>query len=349
MKTELFGKSLSGPFTIPSGIVTTSVPIIERVFRSIPEVGVVTTKSIGLLPRDGNREPILSQYAPGCFVNAVGLTNPGAERSADLLAAVDVPEDRFLLTSIFAGSVQEFVSVAKILAPHSDGLELNLSCPHAEGYGMAMGQDAALVKEITRAVKSAVDVPVIPKLTPNVANIGEIARAAAEGGADGICAINTVGPGYYSAHGYPILSNSNGGLSGKGILPIGLKCVQDIAEVTDLPIIGCGGISSAADVRAYRDAGASIYGVGSALTGLSSERIEDYFRILAEDLDSNTDTAEELIRYDVDMSFRSYKLLGRQQIADDLSILTFDRKIDIKPGEFIFVWIPGQGEKPFPC
>ena len=347
MKTELFGKSLSGPFTIPSGIVTTSVPIIERVFRSIPEVGVVTTKSIGLLPRDGNREPILSQYAPGCFVNAVGLTNPGAERSADLLAAVDVPEDRFLLTSIFAGSVQATVSVAKILAPHSDGLELNLSCPHAEGYGMAMGQDAALVKEITRAVKSAVDVPVIPKLTPNVANIGEIARAAAEGGADGICAINTVGPGYYSAHGYPILSNSNGGLSGKGILPIGLKCVQDIAEVTDLPIIGCGGISSAADVRAYRDAGASIYGVGSALTGLSSERIEDYFRILAEDLDSNTDTAEELIRYDVDMSFRSYKLLGRQQIADDLSILTFDRKIDIKPGEFIFVWIPGQGEKPF--
>lgn len=299
------------------------------------------------MPREGNREPILSQYAPGCFVNAVGLTNPGAEHFADLLSAVEVPRDRFLLTSIFAGSVQEFVAVARILAPHSDGLELNLSCPHARGYGMAMGQDAALVKEITVAVKNAVDVPVIPKLTPNTPNIGEIARAAAEGGADGICAINTVGPGYTSAHGHPILSNSQGGLSGKGILPIGLKCVREIADVTDLPIIGCGGISSAADVRAYGDAGASIYGVGSALTGLTSVQLQDYFRLLEQDLADHTDFAEALVRYDVDMNFHSYKLLQKHQIADDLSILTFDGKIDIKPGEFIFVWIPGHGEKPF--
>ncbi len=347
MKTEFFGKSLSGPFTIPSGIITTSVPIIERVFGSIPQIGVVTTKSIGLTPRDGYPEPIVSQYAPGCFMNAVGLTNPGAERSAELLSAVDVPDDRFLLTSIFAGSVQEFVTVARILAPCSDGLELNLSCPHAQGYGMAMGQDAALVKEITRAVKNAVDVPVIPKLTPNVPNIGEIAEAAAGGGADGICAINTVGPGSYSAHGHAVLSNGQGGLSGKGILPIGLKCVREIADVTDLPIIGCGGISSAADVRAYRDAGASIYGVGSALTGLATAEVQHYFRVLEQDLGNSSDRAEELIRYDVDMSFRSYKLLEKQQVADDLAVLTFDGKIDIRPGEFIFVWIPGQGEKPF--
>jgi len=347
LKTEFFGKSLSGPFTIPSGIITTSVPIIERVFGSIPQIGVVTTKSIGLTPRDGYPEPIVSQYAPGCFMNAVGLTNPGAERSAELLSAVDVPDDRFLLTSIFAGSVQEFVTVARILAPCSDGLELNLSCPHAQGYGMAMGQDAALVKEITRAVKNAVDVPVIPKLTPNVPNIGEIAEAAAGGGADGICAINTVGPGSYSAHGHAVLSNGQGGLSGKGILPIGLKCVREIADVTDLPIIGCGGISSAADVRAYRDAGASIYGVGSALTGLATAEVQHYFRVLEQDLGNSSDRAEELIRYDVDMSFRSYKLLEKQQVADDLAVLTFDGKIDIRPGEFIFVWIPGQGEKPF--
>lgn len=280
-------------------------------------------------------------------MNAVGLTNPGAERSAELLSAVDVPDDRFLLTSIFAGSVQEFVTVARILAPCSDGLELNLSCPHAQGYGMAMGQDAALVKEITRAVKNAVDVPVIPKLTPNVPNIGEIAEAAAGGGADGICAINTVGPGSYSAHGHAVLSNGQGGLSGKGILPIGLKCVREIADVTDLPIIGCGGISSAADVRAYRDAGASIYGVGSALTGLATAEVQHYFRVLEQDLGNSSDRAEELIRYDVDMSFRSYKLLEKQQVADDLAVLTFDGKIDIRPGEFIFVWIPGQGEKPF--
>ena len=195
MKTEFLGKTLSGPFTIPSGIVTCAAPIIQAVFDSMPEVGVLTTKSIGPDPRPGYREPVLSEYAPGCFVNAVGLTNPGAERSAQLMAELTIPEDRFLLISIFGASVEEYVEVAKIMAPHADGLELNLSCPHAKGYGMAMGQDPELVKEITAAVKAAVTIPVIPKLTPNVPNIGEISAAAVAGGADALCAINTVGPG----------------------------------------------------------------------------------------------------------------------------------------------------------
>ena len=151
MSIEFFGKTLSGPFTIPSGIVTTAVPIMQYIFDHMPQVGVVTTKSIGLEPRAGYREPVLSQYAPGCFVNAVGLTNPGAEKSRETMAQLQVPEDRFLLTSIFGGSIAEFVEVAKILAPVSDGLELNLSCPHAKGYGMAMGQDPELVQEISAA------------------------------------------------------------------------------------------------------------------------------------------------------------------------------------------------------
>ncbi|MGD8829195.1 MAG: tRNA-dihydrouridine synthase, partial [Pseudomonadales bacterium] len=212
MSIDFLGKTLSGPFTIPSGIVATAVPIIEYLFQHAPEIGVMTTKSIGPQPRAGYREPVYSQYAPGCFVNAVGLTNPGAERSAELFACLDVPSDRFLLTSIFGGSIEEFVAVARLLAPHSDGLELNLSCPHAKGYGMAMGQDPELVREITAAVKAAVDIPVVPKLTPNAANIAEIAEAAVAGGADALCAINTVGPGYFSAHGSPVLSNEVGGL-----------------------------------------------------------------------------------------------------------------------------------------
>ena len=137
----------------------------------MPEVGVITTKSIGPEPREGYREPVYSQYAPGCFVNAVGLTNPGPQRSLELLGALNIPADRFLLTSIFGGSIEEYVEIARILAPVSDGLELNLSCPHAKGYGMAMGQDPELVREITAAVKAAVDIPVIPKLTPNVPDI----------------------------------------------------------------------------------------------------------------------------------------------------------------------------------
>ena len=347
MKTEFLGKTLSGPFTIPSGIVTTATSIIQYVFDHIPEVGVVTTKSIGLEPRDGNREPVFSQYAPGCFVNAVGLTNPGAQKSLELLGKLDIPEDRFLLTSIFGGSVEEFVAVAKILAPVSDGLELNLSCPHAKGYGMAMGQDPELVREITAAVKAVVDIPVIPKLTPNTPNIAEIAEAAIAGGADGICAINTLGPGYTAAHGHPVLSNGAGGMSGKGILPIALKCVREIAQVTDCPIIGCGGISSAEDTEAFFDAGASVVGVGSALTGLTTDEIATYFRTLSADLEAGSNRAEAQIRYDIDMHFQPVTLVDNQRVCDDITILTFDRKINIQPGEFIFLWLPGVGEKPF--
>jgi dihydroorotate dehydrogenase (NAD+) catalytic subunit len=347
LNTEFFGKTLSGPFTIPSGIVTTATSIIQYFFDHVPQVGVITTKSIGLEPREGNREPIYSQYAPGCFVNAVGLTNPGAQASLELLGALSIPADRFLLTSIFGGSIEEFVAVAKILAPVSDGLELNLSCPHASGYGMAMGQDPDLVREITAAVKAVVDIPVIPKLTPNTDDIATIAQAAIAGGADGVCAINTVGPGYTSAHGQPILSNGAGGMSGKGVLPIGLKCVREVAAVTDAPIIACGGVSSADDVRAYLDAGAAVIGVGSSLTGLTTDEIAHYFQTLSNDLDSSTNRAESQIRYDIDMNFRPVTLVKNETVCDDICLLTFDRKINIQAGEFIFLWIPGLGEKPF--
>ena len=347
MTIDFLGKSLTGPFTIPSGIVATAVPIIEYVFANIPQVGVLTTKSIGPEPRLGNREPVYSQYAPGCFVNAVGLTNPGAQRSAELFAELEVPADRFLLTSIFGGSVDEFVAVARILAPYSDGLELNLSCPHAKGYGMQLGQDPEMVREITAAVKAAVDVPVVPKLTPNAENVAEIAAAAVAGGADALCAINTVGPGYFTAHGAPVLSNELGGMSGKGILPIGLKCVREIAAAVDVPIIGCGGISSADDVRAFADAGASVFGVGSALTGMTSVEIGEYFAVLEADLAGTGNAAEARVQYDVDMRFRPVTLVANQRVTDDICILTFDRKLDIQAGEFIFLWIPGVGEKPF--
>lgn len=344
---EFFGKTLSGPFTIPSGIVTTATPIIQYFFDHVPEVGVITTKSIGPEPRTGYREPVYSQYAPGCFVNAVGLTNPGAKHSLELLGNLEVPADRFLLTSIFGGSVEEYVKVAKILAPVSDGIELNLSCPHAKGYGMAMGQDPDLVREITAAVKAAVDIPVIPKLTPNVPDIGPIAQAAVEGGADGLCAINTVGPGYTAAYGHPVLSNGEGGLSGKGVLPIALKCVKGIASVTDVPIVGCGGASSADDVRAFMDAGATVVGVGSALTGLTTDETAEYFQTLSNDLSAGSNAAESLIRYDIDMAFRPVTLVDNTRVCDDIALLTFDRKVSIQAGEFIFLWIPGLGEKPF--
>jgi len=344
---DFLGKRLSGPFTIPSGIVTTATSIIQHFFDEIPEIGVLTTKSIGPDPKLGNREPILSQYAPGNFVNAVGLTNPGMHASAELLAGLKIPADRFLLTSIFGGSLEEYVAVAQCLAPYSDGLELNLSCPHAKGYGMAMGQDPDLVFAIIKAVKAAVDIPVIPKLTPNTDRYADIVRAAFDAGADALCAINTVGPGYTSAYGHPVLSNGAGGLSGKGILPIALKCVREIRAVCDLPIIGCGGVSAANDVRAMQDAGASIIGVGSALTGMTTADIKDYFEVLASPEPLIAQTAETKVRYDLDMAFKPVTLVENQKVCEDIVLLTFAENFEIKAGEFVFLWVPGVGEKPF--
>ena len=343
---EFLGKAISGPFTIPSGIVATATPIIQLLMHTTPEIGVMTTKSIGLSPRAGNREPIFTQYAPGCFINAVGLTNPGAEEAFKQLSELSLPDDRFLLTSIFGGSVEEIVSVARLLAPVSDGLELNLSCPHAEGYGMDMGQDPGLVREITTAVKAAVDIPVIPKLTPNVPNIAEIAKAAVAGGADALCAINTVGPAFYSSHCAPVLKNHLGGMSGKGILPIALKCIQDIRSEVDVPIIGCGGISTVEDVQAFQYAGANIFGIGSALVGMNSAEVSASFSAMQSALEAG-DTACHIPLEPVDMLFRPYKLIDVERVCTDIAILKFEGKLAIEAGEFVYTWIPELGEKPF--
>ena len=349
MLTEFLGKQLSGPFTIPSGIVTTTPSIIQRVIDTMPEVGVITTKSIGFEPRPGYREPIYSQYAPGCFVNAVGLTNPGVEQALLGLRELRIPEDRFLLVSIFGGSVDEFVAVARRLAPVADGLELNLSCPHAKGYGMAMGQDPEMVREVVAAVCEAVDIPVVPKLTPNVDDIAVIGRAAIEGGAAALCAINTAGPGYTENHGHPVLSNGVGGMSGKGVLPITLKAIKDLRAETELPIIGCGGLSSAADCQAALECGADILGIGSGLSGMDTTEVHQYFSMLARDLAAGTDLAGQQIRYDLDMSFKPYTVTANETVCEDISVITLDGDLDIQAGEYVFVWIPGVGEKPFSC
>jgi len=347
--TEFLGKQLSGPFTIPSGIVTTTPSIIQRVIDTMPEVGVITTKSIGFEPRPGYREPVYSQYAPGCFVNAVGLTNPGVEQALLGLRELRIPEDRFLLVSIFGGSVDEFVAVARRLAPVADGLELNLSCPHAKGYGMAMGQDPEMVREVVAAVCEAVYIPVVPKLTPNVDDIAVIGRAAIEGGATALCAINTAGPGSTENHGHPVLSYGVGGISGKGVLPITLKAIKDLRAETELPIIGCGGLTSAADCQAAFECGADLLGIGSGLSGLDTTEVHQYFSMLARDLAAGTNLAGQQIRYDLDMSFKPYTVTANETVCEDISVITLDGDLDIQAGEYVFVWIPGVGEKPFSC
>ena len=158
--------------------------------------------------------------------------------------------------------------------------------------------------EVVAAVCNAVDVPVIAKLTPNVDDIAVIGRAALEGGAAALCAINTAGPGYTESHGHPVLSNGMGGMSGKGVLPITLKALKALRAITDAPLIGCGGLSSAAECRDAMHCGATILGIGSGLTGMNTGEMQQYFADLARDLAEGGDVAGPQIRFDVDMGFK---------------------------------------------
>ncbi len=338
-----------GRFVIPSGIRCTHATTIRRCFSEIPEIGVVTTKSISYAPRAGYREPIYARYAPGCYINAVGLANPGAEKFLAEFDGIRVPEDKFLLVSIFGSDAESFLAAARTLAPIADGFELNMSCPHAKGYGAEVGQDPELLRSITAAVCGAAGVPVFVKLAAILPNLGEAARASLAAGAAGITVTNTIGPALAAVGETPILSNKVGGLSGDGIRPMGLRAVQEVrAAVGPGPvIIGMGGIASAEHVRQYAKAGADLFGIGSALTGLDSAGMRDYLKDLASG-EACQCSCETRIRMDyvatrvecrVDYTPSLFKLV--------LERLPEDYRDGDLAGRFFFLCLPGVGEKPF--
>ena len=335
------------PFTIPSGIIMTDPRCAARLLEMCPELGIWTTKSYTKEPREGNREPIITQYAPGCFGNAVGLTNPGAEQGREQIKKADISDDRFILGSSAGGCEEDFVSVVKTLDNVVDGHELNFSCPHVEGHGSAIGTDPNLVYEITKSVCKATKKPVFVKLTPNTSNLAGISRTAVNAGARGLVTINTVGPGYYSHNGHAILTNKIGGMSGRAILPIGLKCIKDIRNAVNptILIIGMGGIRTALDIKEYSSTGADIFGIGSASAGMTDEEISVYFNNLIVDLGNGTNKAEQLLKI-VDMEYRKVRI---KEVGDygDFKVFNTDTSITAKPGQFVFAWLPGVGEKPF--
>ncbi|MBU0506363.1 MAG: tRNA-dihydrouridine synthase [bacterium] len=348
MKQVTIGKKKVYPLTIPSGIITTEASTIEKYARDIPELGIITTKTIGPEPRPGNIEPILHQYEPGSFVNAVGLKNPGCKAFAKKLENINFPEDKYLLISVMGASTEDFCQVITTLEKYADGFELNLSCPHAKGYGQQIGEDPKLVYEIVKAVTSITKKQVFAKLSPNVKDIAQIAEAAMNAGAYGITAINTVGPDEVkNSDGHPILSNKKGGRSGKATLPFGLEAVKKITDkLGNIPILGMGGIRSAEDIRAYQNSGAKLFGIGSSLAGLDDHQIIKYFRTLAQDLENNSNHAKNQLTT-VDMSYTQTKVTNKIDCAPDFKIIEFDLHLKALPAEFIFVWLPGTAEKPF--
>ncbi|HEY9246120.1 MAG TPA: dihydroorotate dehydrogenase [Candidatus Methanoperedens sp.] len=256
----LTGLELKNPLMLAAGIMGTTGASMKRIAQS--GAGAVITKSVGIEQRSGHRNPSMVEVDCG-YLNAMGLPNPSYRNFQDEIEVAKeggVP----VIASIFGGCSLDFSEIAGAL--HADAFELNVSCPHAHGYGAEIGTDPGLVEDITRAVKSATDVPVWVKLTPNVTDIKEIGLAAQKGGADAVVAINTVRAMAIDIEsGYPILGNKFGGLSGRAIKPVAVKCVYDLYETLDIPVIGVGGIYDWKDAIEFIMAGAKAVEIGSAV------------------------------------------------------------------------------------
>ncbi len=265
---ELLGMRLRNPIVLASGILGTSPTLLARAAHE--GAGAVTAKSCGPTPRAGHPNPVALDWGGG-LINAIGLTNPGAEaetellaRARELLAPFDVP----LFASIFAGTVTEFGEVARIVSaarPHL--IEVNISCPNvADEFGTPFAATPDSAASVTAAVRAATTLPIAVKLAPNVADIARIAEAVVEAGADAITAVNTM-PGMIidATAGRPILSNRVGGVSGPALKPVALRCVYEIARRVRVPIIGTGGVNTGRAAAEMLMAGATAVGVGSAV------------------------------------------------------------------------------------
>ncbi len=256
------GLKLEDPLILASGIMGTTGASLVRMARC--GAGAVVTKSIGPSSKKGHPNPSMVQLECG-FLNAMGLPNPSYMEFARELEIAKKDSGVPVICSIFGGNAEEFVEVAQGLAG-ADAFELNVSCPHAQGYGATIGTDPDLVEQITAAVCDAVDVPVWVKLTPNLEDIVSIGQAARRGGAAAVVAINTLRAMAIDIYsGYPILGNRYGGLSGAPVKPVAVKCVYDLYAALDIPVIGVGGISCFEDVVEMLMAGACAVEVGSAV------------------------------------------------------------------------------------
>lgn len=263
LAVELPGLKLKNPVMPASGTFA---------FGDLPEnfnwdeMGAIVLKTATRHARTGNPQPQIALLSDG-VMNAVGLTNPGAEvvASEKIPALREKHPDLPILASVGGESVEDYVEVAEILAAAKpDALELNLSCPNVSEGGMTFGIVPEMVEKITRLVKEKVDLPVYVKLTPNVTSIVEIAQAAERGGADGLTLINTLlGLHLDLKKRRPVLGNDFGGLSGQAVKPVAVRMVAQVKQATSLPIIGVGGINSPEDAAEFILAGASAVQIGS--------------------------------------------------------------------------------------
>jgi len=262
LKTEIGSITLEKPGMIASGIMDETGKSLVRVLEC--GAGAAVTKSIGLEPKPGHDSPCFMEVSGG-YVNAMGLPNPGIELFREEME-VAVPKGK-IIGSIYGAGPGDFSELAAKMEDYGAcAVELNLSCPHAKGYGMEVGTDPDMVKSIVSAVKSSVSIPVWAKLTPNTHILGKIGQAVQEAGGDAIVAINTLKAMVISPEfARPIMSNKFCGLSGEAVKPVGVRAVYDLRSAVDIPLIGVGGISTWRDAAEYMMAGACAFQVGSAV------------------------------------------------------------------------------------
>ncbi len=261
--THPCGLLLGNPVMTASGTFGYGTEYAELV--DIQRLGAIVCKGTTLEPKDGNPQPRLKE-TPSGLLNSIGLQNIGVEamikEKAPMWASWKVP----VIVNIAGESVEDYARVASRLdgVTGVSGLEVNIGCPNVKAGGMEFGKDPEAAAAVTKAVKAATSLPIIVKLTPNVTDIVEIALAVSEAGANAICLINTLrGMAIDTAARKPALGNVYGGLSGPAIKPVALSMVYQAAKETRVPIVGCGGISSAEDALEFIMAGASAVEVGT--------------------------------------------------------------------------------------
>lgn len=351
-------------FATVSGVLSTKASLIKYCDSELG-FGLITTKSFQVTPNSGNREPVICEVSPGNFGNSVGLKNPGMEvAEKDLQRVRRLFRMKALLNiSVSASNPDDFITLIRKFQYYADCIELNFSCPHAAaGFGASIGSSAEIASAFVKSIKSAIpfcSALIFVKLTPNVNNIGEIAKAVIAAGADGITAINTVGPVVYTEphSGKPILQNKLGGKGGKSgawVFQKAIECIKEIRKAAGsaVPIIGMGGVSSGAKAAEMLKAGADIIGIGSALGTVHQNNWKKYLEALGEDTKKcingkAADTASAFIIKTPRMKYIPRKIISKKYESADVMILTLEGSFDFKAGQFVFLWIPGVGEKPF--
>ncbi len=261
--TKIGEIKLQNPAILASGVMDEDAGSMKRIIKS--GAGAVVTKSIGLNSREGYPNPTVIELKNG-MLNAMGLPNPGIDNFSEEIRGLKKLKSP-IIGSVYGSGIKDFVKIANKMEKYKvDAIELNMSCPHAKGYGLEIGSDPNLVEDIVKNIKKTVNIPVFVKISPNLTDIVKIAMAAEKGNADAIVAINTVKAMKIDIDiKKPVLSNKIGGYSGPAIKPIGIRCVYEIFENTNIPIIGCGGISNGEDAIEYIMAGASAVQIGSAV------------------------------------------------------------------------------------